>query len=470
MKKNNLVKKVALFTAAAVMAVSFTSCGNSVSDKDDKGRTVITVGSYPQGDGPLRDNMEARRKSFEKENTDVVVKGDPWGFERKTFYAKAAGGQLPTVYEVAFTEMPEIIASGYSADLTEALKKYDIYDNFNKDILDVVSKDKKAYAFPYTAYVLGLAYNTELFEKAGLTEADGTPKQPKDWDEVREFAVKIKKATGKAGIVFPSAANNGGWLFTPLAWSFGTEFMKQDKDGKWKATFDSPETVEALQYIKDLKWKYDVLPSNTLIDASEFSKVFGTGDAAMCIAAGDIPRKVVQYGMQPEQLGMMAMPKGPKKHVTLLGGSVYCVNNKATKDQIDAAVRWIKTAYTPEATESFKTDLQKTVEYNISQNYLIGINGLNIWNADADATKYKFNFYKEKSNANLNHVKLYNEFTENAGDCVIQPEEPVCAQELYAILDGCIQEVLVNKDADCADLIKKAQSDFQSNYLDNLDY
>ncbi len=51
-----------------------------------------------------------------------------------------------------------------------------------------------------------------------------------------------------------------------------------------------------------------------------------------------------------------------------------------------------------------------------------------------------------------------------------RPEEPICAQELYGILDGCIQEVLTNKDADCAALLEKANSDFQSNYLDNIDY
>ena len=37
----------------------------------------------------------------------------------------------------------------------------------------------------------------------------------------------------------------------------------------------------------------------------------------------------------------------------------------------------------------------------------------------------------------------------------IQAEEPVCAQELYGILDSCIQEVLTNKDADCAALLKR---------------
>ena len=86
---------------------------------------------------------------------------------------------------------------------------------FNEKVLDVISRNGKIYSFPTSTYVLGLAYNTEMFQAAGLMEADGTPKQPKDWYEVAEFAQKIKAATGKAGIVFPTSNNNGGWIFTP---------------------------------------------------------------------------------------------------------------------------------------------------------------------------------------------------------------------------------------------------------------
>ena len=87
---------------------------------------------------------------------------------------------------------------------------------FNKSVLDIISKDGKIYAFPTGAYVLGLAYNTEMFQAAGLMESDGTPKQPKDWYELAEFAKKIKDATGKAGFVFPTSTNYGGWIFTPV--------------------------------------------------------------------------------------------------------------------------------------------------------------------------------------------------------------------------------------------------------------
>ena len=93
-------------------------------------------------------------------------------------------------------------------------------------------------------------------------EADGTSKQPKDWMELVEFAKIIKHKTGKAGFIIPTTNNCGGWFFTNIAWSFGTDFMEQREDDTWEATFNTPETIEALQFIKDLKWKYDVFSNN----------------------------------------------------------------------------------------------------------------------------------------------------------------------------------------------------------------
>ena len=469
MKVRKGFKIVSIVAAAAVLCGSLGGCGGE-SASSSNGRTQVSIGNWPSKEGIDKENMEAKKARFEQANPEFEIVPDSWSFDLRSFYPKAAGGQLPIVYNTHFTEASQIIAAGYSADITEQLKKDGLYDKFNPDVLDVVSKDGKVYAFPYAVYALGLGFNVDLMETAGLMEADGTPKQPKDWNEVAEFAVKIKEATGKPGFVFPTANNNGGWMFTPIAWSYGAEFMEKGDDGKWKAIFDSPEAADALQFIKDLKWKYDVLPANTLIDGTEYYKVFGTGGAGMLIAAGEYGKNLTQYGMQPEQIGMMAMPTGPKKHVTLMGGGIYAISNKANEKQIEGALRWIETSYTPVATDEYKTGKANGMNRRLEKNELVGIKTMSVWNIDSDAVKYGNQLIDEKTNANPNHVKLYNDFVADLGDCELRPEEPVCAQELYGILDSCIQEVLTNKDADCADILKKACSDFQVNYLDNLDY
>ena len=465
-------KKAAALIMAGVMTLSvFSACGSkSTNDTDENGKTVITVGSWPDKEGTELDNMNARKDAFEQANPDVSIKPDPWKFERQTFYAKASGRQLPIVYGAGFTELPEIISSGFAADLSSILSKRGYDGMFNPIVLDVISKDDAIYVMPEGVTLMGLMINTDLFKEAGLLDVDGTPKQPETWNDVVDFAVKIKKATGQPGFVIPTAGNNGGWLFTALAWSFGVDFMEKDADGKWKATFNTPEAAEALQFIKDMKWKYDILPSNSLINAEEWRKIFGTGQAGITFGAGDYPaNSVAQYGIEPNSIGMVAMPKGPKKHVTLLAGNFSCINSEATEKQIDAGVRWLETKFSHKLTDEFKTNKKAEIDLKIKNNQLVGIKGMSVWSNESEALKYEQQLIDENINTNPNHVRLYNEFAANC-PCEVRAEEPVSAQQLYATLDRCLQEVMTNEIADCAAILEKANSDFQSNYLDNLTY
>ena len=466
--KLNKVKKItALVTAGILMTSMLGGCGKkAANDKDDQGRTILTVGLWPDKEGPKLTQIEERKTRFEADNPDVVVERDYWKFDRQTFYAKAAGGTMPIYFRAQFTEIDEMGKSGYAADLTKVMEKYGYIENMNPAVLKCVSYGDKVIAVPSGAAIMGLSFNAELFEKAGLLEADGTPKQPKDWNEVVEFAKIIKEKTGQPGLVLPTAERSGGWIFSSIAWSFGVKFMEQQDDGKWKATFNTPEAAEALQWVKDLKWKHNVLPANTLIGGEEWFRVFGSGNAGMSIMAGDYPNRVVTYGMKPEQVGIMAIPAGPKKHVTLLTGEIHAVSSKATDDQIDAAMRWIRTISTYEATDEFKKNTEEKIKQNLADGQLIGVKVFSPWNAESPAVKYEHSLIDQYANANINHVRLYNDFV---ADCPVEirAEEPVCCQELYAVLDNCIQEVLTNKIADCAAVREKANSDFQQNYLDN---
>lgn len=468
MKLNKLKKVTALCVAAALSIGVLSGCGGDKVERDEEGRMIISVGGWPTSEGKALDNMNARKARYDEANSDAVIEGRPWTFDRSTFYAQASGGQLPLIYNIGLTEMKEIIDSEYSADLTDVLKKRGYEGMFNEIVLRTVTdEDGKIFAFPTSAYILGMAYNVDLFKAAGLLEADGTPKQPKDWYEVAEFAVKIKEATGKPGIVIPTASKYGGWLFTPLAWSFGVEFMARDDDGKWQAKFNSPEMIEALQYVKDLKWKYDVLPSNSLVDSGEYFKSFATGNAGMCIADRSISETVNSYDMDPSEFGMMAMPAGPKKHVTLIGGGAMAIKAGATDEQIDAALRWIEMQYSMEASDEYKTNHTADLEYRTRVNEAIGYTVFSPWSSETPARKWYNEALKKYANVSEAQSKLYNDFCENC-PAEVQTEEPVCAQELYSILDNCLQEVLSNKDADCAAIVAKAASDFQLNYLDNV--
>ena len=464
--KNKLFKVTALVMSLVMTAGVLSGCKDS---GNADGKVHISVAGWPSKEGAALDNANKTKAEFEAKYPDVVVEPDTWQLDMQTFYPKAEAGMLPNLFTIHFTELKRIADGGYAYDLSDVLKDNGFEGKFSQRAIDVVTQNGKVIAFPYNMYMLGLAYNTKMFEAAGLMEADGTPKQPKDWMELVEFAKKIKAATGKAGFIIPTTNNCGGWFFTNIAWSFGTDFMKQRKDGTWEATFDTPETVAALQFIKDLKWKHDVFSNNTLISLDEQYKEYAVGNVGIIISPGDIQKNTRKYGMPIEEYGLMAIPKGPARHVSLLGGGVNCISANSTKEQADAAVKYIKQSYTYELTDAFKEKYMRTINTTLEEGGVIGPETINIWAGDTDVRKYQNEITKEYCNININAVRLYNESL-NDDKIEVQEEEPMGCQDLYSILDNCIQRVLADESADCAELIRNANRDFQVNFLDKVAY
>ncbi len=465
--KKAFLKVLSLCMALSILSAC-TASNNATNDKDEQGRTVISVGNWPSKEGADLDKYTSYKENFEAANPTMAIKPDNWGFDLQTFYSKAAAGQLPTVYYSNFTEISKIVEGEYYTDISEGLKRAG-YDNvFSETILPLISKDGEIVTYPTSAYSLGLAYNVDLFEKAGLMNADGSPMQPKDWDEVVEFGKKIKEATGKAGFAIPTMNNCGGWLFTPIAWSYGVEFMKSAGDGKYTATFDTKECVDAMQYISDLKWKHNLFLDNSLVDYDEYYKQFALGNIGMILGAGSFTDSLFKYEMPKEHIGIMAIPAGPKKHVTLVGGYTATVSNNATEAQVDVALKWFENmGVSPNLTEDGKANLEKNYKQLVQDGKVVGIDKLPVYSDETERTKFIAEMTEKYKNIDINHVKLYNDSLTDTS-IEFKPEEPVCAQELYAVLDKIIQEALTNKNADIKSLISKANKDFQANYLDNL--
>lgn len=453
--------------AAMVSAALVAGCQSGGDSAKNNGIVEISIGDIPTAETNPKTHKMSMDKiaEFEKNNPNIKITADSYNFAPDTYTAMAAAGTLPTTYYLPFTQASIVINMGYTADVTKALKKYNIYDQINDTILEKISSNGKIYLIPKTCYDSGLAFNMKIMKEAGLVNEDGTPKVPTTWDELAEYAKIIKEKTGKAGLVIPTTQGTGGWRFMPIAWSFGTVF-EECVDGKWYAKFDSPECTEALQYIKDLKWKYDVLPANSLVDAEEVLKTIGTGEAGMTFLEPGQMSKCVSYGMSLDDVGFAQMPAGPKEHVTLLGGAYQVVRNDATEEQIEAVVQYLMQTgiLSTELTEETKASINGQIDLDIANNNVVGAETITPWKSDCPAALFRSQLMKERANINLNYVKLYNDKT----GIKFQEEEPIATSALYRTLSSCIQEVLTNKDADCAKVLKDAAADFQKNQLDPI--
>lgn len=455
-------KKVLSLILAIVMigsVVMLAGCG-------DDGKIKVTIGDWPADTDSTSAVYKEYMKQMNELYPEIEIIPDTSTGNATSYVTRAISGQLPNLYVISYTEANNVIKNGFCADITEACEEYNFAQSLNPLVLDKVKKDGKIYGIPQTAYALGLACNKEMFEQAGLVNPDGTLKYPQTYDELIETAKIIKEKTGQAGVVFPTMNNQGGWIFSNVAWSYGVDFMEQDENGKWKATFDTQACVDALQYIKDLKWVHNVLPDNAFVDIDEERKLFASNQAAMYIIHPTERMLVKNYSMNKDNICFARVPAGPAGRYTLMGGNFYAVSPESTPEQIDALFKFLEIkGHSPKASDeikesnglSMKKDNEENVPVMKKPAFPLWINNERV-ELDAQLRAMYANVPEE-------NFADYSSFI----DVMVHEEEPQCAQELYSILDAGIQQVLTDKNADCASIVKEMANNFQKNHLDKLD-
>ena len=82
-----------------------------------------------------------------------------------------ASNDLPDMFFLnPYTQVQQFAATDRIVDLSEEGFTTKIYDS----VKDACSYDGKIYAYPMNLEMLGVYYNQELFEKAGITEVPKT--------------------------------------------------------------------------------------------------------------------------------------------------------------------------------------------------------------------------------------------------------------------------------------------------------
>ena len=337
-----------------------------------------------------------------------------------------------------------------------------LLDDMNDNIKGLLSdSDGKVYGVPRDAYGLGLMCNVELFEKAGLVDENGVPKFPKTFDELAETAKKIKEKTGAAGLCLLAKDNSGGWHFSNIAWNFGAKLVTDNGDGTYTSNLNSKEAVAAMQYVSDLKWKYDVLTADpTAEDWGTGFQQLGTGGAAMYIAANDAVAQPTQTnGLDVKKLALGAMPAGPNgDQYSLTGGTPYMFSKDATPEQISAAFDFLEVmGKAPEANDTTIKGMEADAA-NRKQNGVPVIQTFPCW-TNKEYVDANNKVVEEYSNVDTAMFQQFFDAVNKEGN--LHTEEPGDAQEMYAQLTNVLQAVITNKDADIQKLMDTANSNYQ---------
>jgi ABC-type glycerol-3-phosphate transport system substrate-binding protein len=258
------------------------------------------------------------------------------------FLVMQAAKQAPDVMSVWATEAQMLASKKWAIPLDSYIAGWDKAAWYNKDAFGPFTVAGKRYGVPDQNYIKHVIYNKELFAAKGVP----TPKLNWTWADFVDAIVKTTdKATGVAGFAPMGKGAESGWGFSDFIYMAGGE-IEQVRGGKTYATFDSPEAIAAAQLFKDLKWKYDALPSNWANGWGDVYNVFGAKQAAMVLDA-DNGRAIAinSLKMEPKNIGLALMPKGPGakgRQAGVMGGTYLVINglakNKATQD---AAWKWL---------------------------------------------------------------------------------------------------------------------------------
>jgi len=207
-------------------------------------------------------------EAFNKEYPTVKINIDmTTGNHFEKLQLRIAGGNPPDVYFDAMRTQGLAVRKGIAVDLEPYLRAEKTFnpDEFIKSAWLCQLYDHKRYGLPWDSGAMFLAYNIDLFNKAGVPLPD--PKKRMTWDEVLEIGRKLTldfsgKHPGDPGFdakqikqygFMPSTMHgHEGWIYTN-----GGEIIAEDGS----VPIDSPEAIEGYQLLADFGVKYYVAPS-----------------------------------------------------------------------------------------------------------------------------------------------------------------------------------------------------------------
>lgn len=453
-------KLLCVALAAALATTMLAGCSAKSEEGKDSKKVQLSLGMWPAEELAKDIKMfEGYTKTMGELHPEVEVIPAHYTYATDTFVSLASSGNCPTIFESWYTEPQKLIRQGLAADITDELQERGWIDNMSESIRELLSDGEgRVYGLPRDAYVLGIMCNVELFEQAGLVDEEGIPIFPKTMEELAQTAKKIKDKTGAAGLCLLAKDNSGGWHFSNIAWNFGAQLCVANEDGTYTSNLDSPEAIEAMKFVYDLKWKYDVLTADPTAENWDTGfQQLGTGGAAMYIAGNDAVNQPTQvYGLAAEKLAMCAMPAGPNgDQYSLTGGTPYILSKDATSDEINAALDFLEImGKSPVANESAIAGM-KADAANRQTNGVPVIKNFPCW-VNQDYIDAQLEVVEEYRNVD---EKLYASYFDESTN--IKSEEPGDAQEMYAQLTNVLQAVVTDKKCDIEGLMKQADENYQ---------
>lgn len=319
-----------LGTAGVATAATLTACsgGTSGGGTNEGGKIVIELWDY-LGQGVSNDAMVAAVKEFNEANPDITVNRTSFAYAdlSKSIVQGGVGGSVPDIAICDNVDNQNFAALGLLADITEAVSgdKGQFHEGpWNSGILE-----DKNYGLPLNSNNLGLFYNQDMFDAAGL-------QPPATWDDLKSAAKTLTK-DGITGLAVSGVkSEQSTFQILPFVWQTGGDLDTYDQAG-----------AEALAFLKGMIDEGTMSPSVSNWTQEDCRTQFTTQKVAMMFNG---PWELQNLGDVDFKWAVAPLPAG-KVEATGLGGENVVVFQEAK--QKEAAVKFLQFLTGKEGAETY---------------------------------------------------------------------------------------------------------------------
>ncbi len=277
-------KAVSIGISSLLLTATLTGCGGkNVQPGDvpgyDAGEAYISMWVHTIEDTPEGQAYLESVKSFNDAydgtyfaDVEFIPRNDSGGGYSDKINASVMSGDLPDVITVDGPNVAAYAANNIIQPLAELSD--DERSVYLDSILDQGTYDDKLYALGAMESSVGLYYNKEILEEAGITVPAAN--DPWTWTEFTEILEQLKPIMDEKNgypldMTFP-VGESSIYYYAPFIWSNGGDLVSEDGltvDG----VFNSSENVETMQYFRSLV-------DNQYMSQAPIEKLFESGRAA----------------------------------------------------------------------------------------------------------------------------------------------------------------------------------------------
>lgn len=282
MKQGKPAMRLRILSGVLVSALAVTACGSS-TDADSTGTTsqpesessqsepvTITYSYWDQNFTPYVEEVIAAFNEIEP-NITVEIQVVPFDEYWNKMQAAAAGGEVPDVLWMNVPNYPTYAANGTIANLDDRIAS-DGIDMSKYPVNSYVGLADGQHTMPNNFDAMGLWYNTELFDEAGLDYPDPSW----TWDDLKAAAETLT-SDGVYGFVAHIEEYMGWWNFI---YQNGASVVSADGA---TVGFDNENGCSAIDFYTSFVREGLSPDGPTLASSDDPTAIFLGGRAAMMI-------------------------------------------------------------------------------------------------------------------------------------------------------------------------------------------